>query len=192
MLQLTFNPGLTLTGFRTTRPWLSQSEYNQIVPFSHQQFLWDACITSILLQIDEERSWLYESLSDPLMTMHQRWASSTLQNRTKYGFCYKHKVLSHKVRSWSSKHRGWRGTVNGKPSTLHVISSPSANALCRHGLTYQQVIILKRFTLVTRRPYWIWRMYFRHEVEAMRFAAIIKSCQTKIISVCPDVPLCSK
>ena len=22
MLQLTFNPGLTLTGFRTTRPWL--------------------------------------------------------------------------------------------------------------------------------------------------------------------------
>ena len=24
------------------------------------------------------------------------------------------------------------------------------------------------FTLVTRRPYWIWRMYFRHQVEAMR------------------------
>ena len=24
------------------------------------------------------------------------------------------------------------------------------------------------FTLVTLRPYWIWHMYFRHEVEAMR------------------------
>ena len=38
-------------------------------------------------------------------------------------------------------------------------------------------------------------MYFRHEVEAMCVKSEVssyKSCQTKIISVCPDVPLCSK
>ena len=29
MLQLTFNPGLTLTGFRTTRPWSFVNFYEQ-------------------------------------------------------------------------------------------------------------------------------------------------------------------
>ena len=103
-----------------------------MAPFSHHQSLWDAWIARILLQIYDERSWLYESLTDPFITTNSaHHQPSKIEENTDSV------INSHinKVRSWSSKHREWKGTVNnGKPPTLHVTWSPSAYALCRHSL----------------------------------------------------------
>ena len=108
-----------------------------MAPFSHHQSLWDAWIARILLQIYDERSWLYESLTDPFITTNsahhqpckiEENADSVINT-----------VTLIKVRSWSSKHREWKGTVNnGKPPTLHVTWSPSAYALCRHSLLFKK------------------------------------------------------
>ena len=39
ILQITFNSGLTLTGFRTTRPWMAKS-FNKRSRYLHECFLW--------------------------------------------------------------------------------------------------------------------------------------------------------
>ena len=52
MLQLTFNPGLTLTGFRTTRPWARVNKYRtpervigRSQAFTLYLYLWIAIIS---------------------------------------------------------------------------------------------------------------------------------------------------
>lgn len=76
--------------------------------------------------------------------------------------------------------KGMKGLKNGKYTVITM----------DEGVYNKFKTMPWQFTLVMRRPYWIWRRYFRHEIKAMRG----KSVSLQLIMPNKDhcnVPLCS-
>ena len=102
-----------------------------MAPYSHHSFLWADWITRILLQIEDERFSLSESLSAPHITTiyNAHHQPCKIEENTDSVTNKSIQVLlwyTLKVRSWSSKHWEWQGSVNGKPPALHVTLSSAA------------------------------------------------------------------
>ena len=115
----------------------------------HHQFLWAAWVTRILLQINDELSWLYEWLSDPhITTISAHHQPSKIEENTD-------SVINTLVRSWSSKNKGmersgqWQATYTPryfKPSGLcslpeayhlrdmHLVSHTNKRSSCDNGI----------------------------------------------------------